>query len=110
MRSVVVVLPASTCAMMPMLRVSARGVVRAIAKFRLDSEGWVGETPDPGVFRGADGSEKRGGLLEELRENSSREKNQDFQWLVSYALGDRNVVTSSSVVAFLPSSFLGVLR
>src|SRR6187401_1447790 len=59
MRSVVVVLPASTCAMIPMLRMSARGVVRAIAKFRLDSEGWIGETPVPGNFRGADSKEKR---------------------------------------------------
>src|ERR1700678_74345 len=34
MRSVVVVLPASTWAMMPILRISERGVVRAIAEFR----------------------------------------------------------------------------
>src|SRR5262249_17204237 len=34
MRSVVVVLPASTWAMMPILRISASGVVRGIAKFR----------------------------------------------------------------------------
>ena len=34
MRSVVVVLPASTWAMMPILRISERGVVRAIARFR----------------------------------------------------------------------------
>src|SRR5579863_596513 len=34
MRSVVVVLPASTWAMMPILRISERGVVRGIARFR----------------------------------------------------------------------------
>src|ERR1700685_2257978 len=34
MRSVVVVLPASTCAMMPMLRISERAVVRAMVSFR----------------------------------------------------------------------------
>src|ERR1700684_3767674 len=33
MRSVVVVLPASTWAMMPILRISERGVVRAISRF-----------------------------------------------------------------------------
>jgi hypothetical protein len=55
---VVVVLPASTWAMMPMLRMSAKGVVRGIAKFRLDSGGWVRESPNPGAFRGANGSEK----------------------------------------------------
>src|SRR5580698_2470517 len=33
MRSVVVVLPASTCAMMPILRISVRGIVRAISRF-----------------------------------------------------------------------------
>src|SRR6185312_13441702 len=36
MRSVVVVLPASTWAMMPMLRISERAVVRAMASFRLE--------------------------------------------------------------------------
>src|SRR5512146_1110664 len=37
MRSVVVVLPASTWAMMPMLRISERAVVRAMASFRFES-------------------------------------------------------------------------
>src|ERR1700722_7146454 len=36
MRSVVVVLPASTWAMMPILRISERAVVRAIASFRFE--------------------------------------------------------------------------
>src|SRR5689334_22102650 len=44
MRSVVVVLPASTCAMMPMLRMSDRAVVRGIADFRYRFE----RAPDPG--------------------------------------------------------------
>src|SRR5262245_31095667 len=35
MRSVVVVLPASTCAMMPIFRMSERGVVRGIARFQV---------------------------------------------------------------------------
>src|ERR1700722_12786171 len=41
MRSVVVVLPASTCAMMPILRISERGIVRAIANFH-PSRGFKG--------------------------------------------------------------------
>jgi hypothetical protein len=45
-----VVLPASTWAMIPMLRMSLRGVVRGIAKFSLDSGGWGGETPAKGGF------------------------------------------------------------
>src|SRR6185436_20117626 len=76
MRSVVVVLPASTCAMIPMLRMSLRGVVRAIAKFRLDSEGWAGETPARGDFRGADGSEKRENLLGRVGIGRVHEKSQ----------------------------------
>src|ERR1700759_17118 len=47
MRSVVVVFPASTWAMMPMLRISARGVVRAMAKFRRFREGREGRRPKP---------------------------------------------------------------
>ena len=50
MRSVVVVLPASTCAMMPMLRMSARGVVRAIANFRYEFRGLDQENPGPRAF------------------------------------------------------------
>jgi hypothetical protein len=37
-------------------------------KVPLISEGWVGETPSLGVFRGANGSEKWGNLLEKFEE------------------------------------------
>src|SRR6267154_3593028 len=42
MRSVVVVLPASTWAMMPILRISERGVVRAISNFHDSFLGYRG--------------------------------------------------------------------
>src|SRR5271163_986101 len=45
MRSVVVVLPASTWAMMPILRISERGIVRAISKFHEDFRARSAATP-----------------------------------------------------------------
>jgi hypothetical protein len=63
MRSVVVVFPASTWAMIPMLRMSARGVVRGIAKFRLFSGSWIGETRSKGDFGAANNREEWGNLL-----------------------------------------------
>src|ERR1700723_4610337 len=52
MRSVVVVLPASTWAMMPILRISERGVVRGIARFRknVNEEGRGGLASKPHIL------------------------------------------------------------
>jgi hypothetical protein len=53
--------------------------VRAIAKFRLDSGGWIGETPVRGNFRGANGSEKRKGLLDRVQSWRQFRKSQLLQ-------------------------------
>jgi hypothetical protein len=62
-------LPASTWAMIPMLRMSAKGVVRAMQSSVWIQEVGSGKPLWGGVFRGADGREKweelLGGLLED---------------------------------------------
>src|SRR5271170_2529683 len=65
MRSVVVVLPASTWAMMPILRISESGVVRGIAKVPWVSGPWTGRQK-PGILprHGVDVEKYLGKLLD----------------------------------------------